>query len=823
MESVFLCYNPYMSTKIEKNEKGVIKISVRDLVEFILREGDIDNRHGRGASAEAMLAGGRIHRKIQKRKGSNYHAEVPLKIAIEEDKYQLVIEGRADGILIESATEEITFADNFNHRTMPIDCKVTIDEIKGMYMKLDLLEDAIGVHRAQAMCYAYIYALQHDLSAISVQMTYCNLDTEDIRYFHYDYTFEELADWFEKLIDEYKKWADFQFAWKKLRQASIKPLQFPFPYRDGQRELVAGVYRTIKRKKNLFIQAPTGAGKTISTVFPAVKAVGEDLADKIFYLTAKTITGTVAREAFELLRKNGYQAKVLTITAKEKLCLCEEMECNPINCPYAKGHYDRVNDAVFSLLQKEDVITREVILEQAKEYNVCPFEMCLDTATWVDDIICDYNYVFDPNVYLKRFFGEGTSGEYIFLIDEAHNLVDRGREMYSAHVDRADVLEAKKLAVDYSKGLVRALEKVNRQLRTLEKECTEYEILPNPGAVSLGMLQVMGEMDKLLEELHGKELPEQLLEFYFCVRDFLNIDELLDENYVVYTEMGEGGKVILRLFCVNPAANIHRCLEKGKSAVFFSATLLPMDYYRALLSTRKDDYGIYVTSPFRQENRCILTGRDVSSRYTRRGYEEYHRIASYIARTVWTRKGNYMVFFPSYKFMEDVLEVYENEFSAEWVRCISQTSGMNEREKEEFLEEFSASEGTLVGFCVMGGIFSEGIDLMGEKLIGAIIIGTGLPQIGTEREILRQYYDKKGVNGFDYAYRYPGMNKVLQSAGRVIRTQEDTGIILLLDERFTGKDYRNLFPAEWSDRGNCTLNTVEEQLGSFWNRIREKN
>ena len=803
-------------------EQPVIRISVRNLVEFILRAGDIDNRIA-STDKDTMQLGSRIHRKIQKRKGSNYHAEVPLKIAIEEDKYQLVIEGRADGILIESATEEITFADNFNHRTMPIDCKVTIDEIKGMYMKLDLLEDAIGVHRAQAMCYAYIYALQHDLSAISVQMTYCNLDTEDIRYFHYDYTFEELADWFEKLIDEYKKWADFQFAWKKLRQASIKPLQFPFPYRDGQRELVAGVYRTIKRKKNLFIQAPTGAGKTISTVFPAVKAVGEDLADKIFYLTAKTITGTVAREAFELLRKNGYQAKVLTITAKEKLCLCEEMECNPINCPYAKGHYDRVNDAVFSLLQKEDVITREVILEQAKEYNVCPFEMCLDTATWVDDIICDYNYVFDPNVYLKRFFGEGTSGEYIFLIDEAHNLVDRGREMYSAHVDRADVLEAKRLAGDYSKGLVRALEKVNRQLRTLEKECTEYEILPNPGAVSLGMLQVMGEMDKLLEELHGKELPEQLLEFYFCVRDFLNIDELLDENYVVYTEMGEGGKVILRLFCVNPAANIHRCLEKGKSAVFFSATLLPMDYYRALLSTRKDDYGIYVTSPFRQENRCILTGRDVSSRYTRRGYEEYHRIASYIARTVWTRKGNYMVFFPSYKFMEDVLEVYENEFSAEWVRCISQTSGMNEREKEEFLEEFSASEGTLVGFCVMGGIFSEGIDLMGEKLIGAIIIGTGLPQIGTEREILRQYYDKKGVNGFDYAYRYPGMNKVLQSAGRVIRTQEDTGIILLLDERFAGKDYRNLFPAEWSDRGNCTLNTVEEQLGSFWNRIREKN
>ena len=383
--------------------------------------------------------------------------------------------------------------------------------------------------------------------------------------FHEDFTFAALEEWFDDLIRAYKKWSDFQYAWRILRQESIQKLQFPFPYRKGQKELAAGVYRTIKRKKNLFIQAPTGVGKTISTVFPAVKAVGENLGDRIFYLTAKTITGTVAREAFELLRKGGYQAKIIQITAKEKLCMCDEMECNPVHCPYAKGHYDRVNDAVFQLLLQEDVFSREVLLEQAEKYQVCPFEMSLELSVWMDAVICDYNYVFDPNVYLKRFFGEGTSGEYIFLIDEAHNLVDRGREMYSAHVDRADVLEAKRLAGDYSKGLVRALEKVNRQLRTLEKECTEYEILPNPGAVSLGMLQVMGEMDKLLEELHGKELPEQLLEFYFCVRDFLNIDELLDENYVVYTEMGEGGKVILRLFCVNPAANIHRCLEKGKS------------------------------------------------------------------------------------------------------------------------------------------------------------------------------------------------------------------------------------------------------------------
>ena len=646
-----------------KEEVKIVRISVRDLVEFVLREGDIDNRKIGMSDKDVMAMGGRLHRKIQRQMGSDYHAETAMKLQIPCGEFDLRVEGRADGVIIKGDTSE-----------------VIIDEIKGILRDLSLIEQPVNVHLAQAKCYAYIYAKQHSLREIGIQMTYCNLDTEEIRRFLSHYTYEALECWFEELISSYEKWARFQIKWEEKRNSSIRLVEFPFSYREGQREVAAAVYRTILRKKKLFLQAPTGVGKTISTLFPSVKAIGEGLGEKIFYLTAKTITRTVAEQAFRILGEQGLQMKVITLTAKEKICKCEETECNPVSCPYAKGHFDRVNDAVYDLIMNYNEITRDVIENQSEKYMVCPFEMSLDVSLWVDAVICDYNYAFDPTAHLKRFFSENAGKKYIFLVDEAHNLVERGREMYSAHVDRADVLEAKRLAGDYSKGLVRALEKVNRQLRTLEKECTEYEILPNPGAVSLGMLQVMGEMDKLLEELHGKELPEQLLEFYFCVRDFLNIDELLDENYVVYAEMGEGGKVILRLFCVNPAANIHRCLEKGKSAVFFSATLLPMDYYRALLSTRKDDYGIYVTSPFRQENRCILTGRDVSSRYTRRGYEEYHRIASYIARTVWTRKGNYMVFFPSYKFMEDVLEVYENEFSAEWVRCISQTSGMNGRE-----------------------------------------------------------------------------------------------------------------------------------------------
>lgn len=779
-------------------ERPVVRISVRNLVEFLLRSGDIDNRRG-SMDKEAMLKGGRLHRKIQSQMGSHYQAEVTLKRETEYEDVKIVIEGRADGIFKE-------------------DMLWSVDEIKGTYADVCLMEAPIKVHQAQAMCYACIYVQEHELEQMGVQMTYANLDTEEIRRFQQTYTRQELLEWYQKLIDEYHKWISYELRWKEKRNASMRGLEFPFPYREGQRKIVTSIYHSISAGKQIFIQAPTGVGKTMSAVFPAVRAIGEGNGEKLFYLTAKTITRTVAEDAFETLKEHGLKFKVVTITAKEKLCFCEEVKCDPQHCPYAKGHFDRINDAVYELWTAQDHYSREVLLEHAQKWQVCPFELCLDLSLWVDGVICDYNYVFDPNVYLKRFFGEGNKGEYIFLIDEAHNLVERGREMYSASVCREEIMEARKKIRHHSKSLARALGKVNRQLLAMEKECEDDTILEDPGPLSISMLQLQGEMDKFLEAFHGEPIAEEMLELYFCVRDFLNVEELLDENYVVYTEKGEDGKFRLNLFCVNPAANLGRCLEKGISTAFFSATLLPMDYYRRLLSVRSDDYGIYVTSPFAKEKRKILVGTDVSSRYTRRSYEEYQKIASYIARTVWAKKGNYMVFFPSYKFMEDVLEVYENEFSAGWVQCLTQKQGMNEREKEEFLEEFSRQDTTLVGFCVMGGIFSEGIDLTGDRLIGTILVGTGLPQTGTKREILKRYYDQKGENGFDHAYRYPGMNKVLQAAGRVIRTQEDEGVILLLDERFRNSEYRDLFPVEWSDREICTLHTVEEKLNAFWDQ-----
>ena len=783
-------------------EKPKVRISVRNLVEFILRSGDLDNSRGSSGDKEAMLKGGRLHRKIQRSMKGNYQAEVSLKRESEYEDVIIQVEGRADGIFTE-------------------DGEFWIDEIKGTYGNLQAMEVPVPVHRAQAMCYGWIYGEKEGLSQIGIQMTYSHLDTEDTRRFREIFSMEELKNWYQKLLDDYHKWISCSLSWKKERNASMKDLQFPFPYREGQREIVSGVYHTVSSKKTLFVQAPTGVGKTMSAIFPSVRAIGEGKGETLFYLTAKTITGTVAWEAFHTLRENGLKFKVTAITAKEKLCFLDSPECTPEKCPYAKGHFDRVNDAVYELWTTEEVYSREVIRAHAEKWQVCPFEMCLDLSVWVDGVICDYNYAFDPNVHLKRFFGENISGDYIFLIDEAHNLVERGREMYSAEISRQTLFTLRKKIRKHFPKLARALDKASRQMLELEEDLkasqNPYQVLSNPGVLPVTFLTISGELEEILEEKNlEEELRKEILEFYFVVRDFLNVSELVDENYVVYTECFGENDFRLRLFCVNPAANLSEYLKKGRSAVFFSATLFPMLYYRELLTTETDAYGIYVQSPFSAKNRRILIGSDVSSRYTRRNHTEYRKIAEYISRCVWQRQGNYMVFFPSYRLMEDVYQVYEEEFSVDWVRCIRQNSDMTEREREEFLEEFQSREGTLVGFCVLGGIFSEGVDLTGESLIGAIIVGTGLPQIGSEREILKEYYDRKKQSGFDYAYRYPGMNKVLQAAGRVIRTKEDRGVILLLDDRFLGRDYGEIFPSEWKDRSSCRLNTVEEAVSRFW-------
>lgn len=780
-----------------------IKISVRNLVEFILRSGDIDNRGAGGMQMEAMHRGSRIHRKLQKQAGPSYHAEVPLKMEFAEEHYTILLEGRADGV-IETETQDGVR-------------EITIDEIKGVFFDISKMEEPVEIHLAQAKCYAFIYALQNQMKEMGIRMTYVNLDTEEVRYFASRCLFEELEEWFQSLMREYKKWAQFQYDWRMLRQASIQELEFPFPYRKGQKKLVSDVYRTILRKKNLFIQAPTGTGKTITTLFPAVKAVGEELGDKIFYLTAKTITAAVAKETLDLFYRKGYRAKTVQITAKEKLCLMEQTECNPDVCPYARGHFDRVNDAVYELLQQDDVFTREELLAQAQRHKVCPFELCLDTASWVDNIICDYNYVFDPRVYLKRFFAEGIRGDYLFLVDEAHNLVERGREMYSAFLYKEDFLAVKKLVSVRSPKLAKELVKCNRILLGYKRECENFQYHENISELLFALMRLAGEYEAFLQKHREFEGRDTVLDLYFALRSFLDTSEGLDENYVIYSEH-EGERFRIRLYCVDPSRKLQERLDKGRSTIFFSATLLPIQYYKSLLSTRADNYAVYAETVFRPSQQLLLIGKDVTSKYTRRGDEEYERMADYIYQTGLQKKGNYIIFFPSYRMMEDVHAKFV-ERNLTGMDCILQKSGMKEADREEFLAEFAAvREQSMMAFCVMGGIFGEGIDLKEEQLIGAVIIGTGLPQIGNEREILRQFYDRRSGNGFDYAYRYPGMNKVLQAAGRVIRTVSDVGVIELLDERFLRREYRELFPREWERCEVCGLGDVGERLRRFWER-----
>lgn len=817
-----------------------IRVSVRQLVEFILREGDIDNRRT-GGSDTAMQEGSRIHRLIQRRMGSDYHAEVSLKCSWNAGDYDILVEGRADGIIDFNWEKHITaksvIAKEDKETLLVIEEeKVVIDEIKGTYKELKRIQKPISVHLAQAKCYAYIYAEQCNLKEIGVRMTYCNLETEETKYFHEDYTFIELRGWFEDLMLEYKKWSDFQFEWAKVRTDSIKALSFPFPYREGQKELVTYVYQTIYHKRKLFLEAPTGVGKTISTVFPTVKAFGEGKVEKIFYLTAKTITRTVAQQCFSLLADNGLRMKIVILTARDKICPLEKAECNPDACPYAKGHFDRINQAMYELLTTEDHFTRETVIMYAQKYMVCPFEMALDMSLFSDAIICDYNYVFDPKVYLKRFFADGNGKkDYIFLIDEAHNLLERGREMYSAALVKEDFLKIKKLVSEKSQKLAKQLEKCNKELLTIKRLCENYREEELIASFVMALTRVYGTMDEFLEEHESFEGREEVLELYFQIAHFLNMYEIMDENYISYTQLLSDGDFMLKLFCVNPATNLKQCMKKGRSSILFSATFLPIQYYKKLLGGDAEDYEVYAKSTFAEEKRALLFASDVTSKYTRRSTEEFRKIARYLYEIVHQRYGNYMVFFPSHAFLEEVYEIFMEEYFDETImECVVQEDYMSEAKREEFLKKFEGNancdlsgqiafeieveeETILIGFCVMGGIFSEGIDLKKDSLIGALIVGTGIPQVCCERELLKKYFDEQGENGFDYAYRIPGMNKVLQSAGRVIRTADDIGVIALLDERFLEYQYKRMFPREWNQYEVVDVDEVAKRVEKFWN------
>lgn len=801
----------------------MIKISVRNLVEFILRSGDIDNTGSGASDAELMRMGTKLHKKIQKSMGINYSSEYPLShtFTLSRDgmDFEICVDGRADGIIKPDESQSalksyIEIDGEVEDRSLYI-----IDEIKGVMRDVDDIREPVTEHLGQAKCYAYFFACDNGLEQIKVRITYCNLETEKTKYFTEIYDIDELKTWYEELLNEYAKWAKFSIDHKEVRDKAIEATTFPFEYRTGQKDMIASVYTSIVREKKIYIEAPTGIGKTLSTVYPSVKAMGEGRIEKIFYLTAKTITRTAALNAFTLLKEHGLTMKTIVLTAKDKVCILDKPECNPRSCERAKGHFDRVNDAVFDLITHEDDISRDKVLEYAAKHNVCPFEMGLDAALWTDAIIGDYNYVFDPDVYLRRFFVNDKKNDYVFLVDEAHNLVDRARRMYSAVLVKEDFLTVKKIVMNVRPKLADALNKANKELLSMKRECDGLEVMEisRLNTLYIHLLRVMSEYDRYFKEKASADIDEKVTQLFFDIRKFMNAYDYLDENYIVYDEIDEKGDFYLNLLCMNPSVRLSEYLCKGKCSVFFSATLIPVNYYRSQLASKDDDYAVYIPSPFETDKRLIMIARDVSTKYTRRTKGEYEKIVGYINDFTGARRGNYMVFFPSYKMMDEIYSLICDMAPHLSNSIVCQTTDMTEEDREDFLEAFSENAAqSHIGFCVMGGIFSEGIDLVGDRLIGAVIVGTGLPMVCNERELFRGYYDDDCNKGFEFAYLYDGMNKVMQSAGRVIRTKDDKGAILLLDERFIGNSYRELFPREWYPHEVVDRSRMNKLLGEFW-------
>jgi len=779
-----------------------IKLSVHKIIDLVLKCGDIDNRFDDGSS---MQKGSAAHRKIQKSAGDGYKKEIALKFETQIANTPVLLHGRADGII-----------------TGP-DGAVTIDEIKSTTLPLDYIFRYHPQHLGQGKCYAYMYMKTMDSppESITVQLTYFQLETEEIRRHTWSFTSHELEEFFADLVHKYGEWLRMEREWKITRDESITQMSFPFEtYRKGQRELAVAVYRIIAAKKKLYASAPTGIGKTLSALFPSVKAIGEGKAEKVFYLTAKTVTRAVAEDAIRLMASGGLRFKSITLRAKDKICINNEQNCNPDYCPQAKGHYDRINNATMDILENADLITPDITQEYAAKHKVCPHEFALDVSLWCDLIIGDYNHVFDPSVYLRRFFGD-EEGDYVFLIDEAHNLADRVRDMYTAPLQRgafSHILSQLRGRDPETSGLRKALRAVATYLAEMRDALEGPNHVEKELDAVLKMLvstfvQATGEW-LMAKKNNPNELYGEVLELYFEASHFIAIAELYDDHYTTIIET-RGSSVIVNLFCLDPSAIISDRLGRGKSSILFSATLTPLGYYRELLGGTPEDIALSLPSPFDPSNLLTLIHSGISTKYTHRE-SSYLPIAQSIHSATAHKAGNYLVFFPSYEYMHKVHELFQDNYPH--VETLPQQNDMTEDARAAFLARFDADNPeTLVGFAVLGGLFSEGIDLKGDRLIGAIIVSVGLPKLSLRQDQIRDYFDRKNGQGYDFAYVYPGMNKVLQAAGRVIRSETDTGIALLIDSRFATAQYRRLLPGHWS--GVQTVRNIPQldgKLNEFW-------
>lgn len=774
-------------------------VSVRSLVEFSLQAGDLTS--GGFQRRDRAQLGTLGHKRVQRSRPEGYETEVEIAYWVEGADPPVQVRGRIDGL----------------YRTAE---PVILEEIKTTTVSLALVHEQHNpLHWAQAQCYAFMLARQLQRNEITIHLTYYHLDTRKEKTFERRFSLLELETFFNDLITPYLRWVKKRAAYEALRDQSIQQLAFPYPdYRPGQRDMAVAVYRTIRDNNRLYVQSPTGVGKTIGTLFPAVKALGQGLAAKIFYLTAKTSGRLVAEKALDDMRRSGLALRSVTLTAKEKICFCPPVNCDPEVCVFARDYFRKARRALEDTHQQQ-AFTRPAIEEIARQYEICPFEFSLDLALWVDCIICDYNYVFDPRVYLHRFF-DNTSEPYIFLVDEAHNLPDRARSMYSAELEKKDVLELQRSLKPHLPKLVEKLGTINKLMLEVRKACqaegkTSLVETEPPEALIKAVREFSQAAEDWLVLNQPAEFRPALLEFYFLCANFIRTAEYFDTFYVSYFERQGSSDLKVKIFCLDPAPMLAAPLDRSQSTIFFSATLLPMDYFTKLLTGEAEHPTRIFPSPFPTENVSLLIHDGISTKYAQRE-DSYAAIGDAIEAVCAARVGNYLVFFPSYVYLEAVLEKLKERLPES--QLLVQDRGMTESAREAFLAQFSTgSQETLIGLAVMGGIFGEGIDLVGDRLIGAVVVGVGVPQVCLERDLIKEYFDRQNTSGFAYAYQYPGFNRVLQATGRVIRTDTDRGIIVLIDERFTHPRYRQLFPAHW--RGYQTVRNTGEikaRLARFW-------
>ncbi|WP_102265091.1 ATP-dependent DNA helicase [Mesobacillus jeotgali] len=754
--------------------KNQIKIPVRTLAEYVHRSGSIVSGF---RTASSFTEGSRIHREVQNTYNEHDQSEVFLKTEIEYETLYYILEGRCDGVLLNAG-------------------RIIIDEIKSTSLSLDVInEDSNLAHWAQAECYGYMYMQEHELDCIDIQLTYVQKSSGEKKRFIRTRTISELKEAILNMVSVFAPYAKLRLLHELKRNQSIKDLDFPFAqYRKGQRQLAGSVYKTIQEEKTIFASAPTGIGKTISTIFPSVKAIGENHLKKLFYLTAKTTTRQTAEEAFSQLSAKGLHMNVVTITAKDKVCFTEQGICNKEHCEFADGYYDRINEAILDILHNENSLDRLCIEKYALKHRVCPFEFSLDLAYAADTVICDYNYIFDPKVSLKRLFDDHKK-ETVLLVDEAHNLVDRGRDMFSSTLEKAPFLQLKR---EY-KGRNKDLHDISKQLndffikiRKQAEPSKTVEFKEPLAEINQLVLEFIDHAEKeLLRESPGNS--ELLLETYFAAQNWQRISKLFDERFILYAEV-QRNEVKLKQFCLDPSYLIKQAGKTFKSRVYFSATLSPIGYYMDMLGGDENDYVLRIPSPFSSEQSNVMI-QSLSTRYKDRE-NSIKPIVKTLSETIQSNPGNYLIFFPSYQYLNSILE--EWNLGNHGIPTIVQGIGMADAEREAFLESFKADgSGSLVGFAVLGGIFSEGVDLKGDRLNGVIVVGVGLPQIGFERDLIKQHFSSTGKNGYDYAYVYPGMNKVLQAGGRLIRSEKDTGTILLIDDRYLQFKYQSLLPDVW--------------------------